>query len=102
MSRSRHPDKDVESAVRYAESCGWKLETFAFQICVSGVDLDAPSYLDGFFEAGCDDALVFVVNGQLRLEFDRQAESYDAAIASARRDIERTGAKVESVERLTD
>jgi hypothetical protein len=38
----------------------------------------------------------------LRLEFDRQAESYDAAIASACRDIERTGAKVESVERLTD
>ncbi|MFU8820481.1 MAG: hypothetical protein ACNA8G_02890 [Gammaproteobacteria bacterium] len=27
MTRARHPDKDVESAVRYAELHGWRVET---------------------------------------------------------------------------
>lgn len=26
MSRPRHPDKHIEKAVQYAESCGWRVE----------------------------------------------------------------------------
>lgn len=27
MGRSRHPDKHIEKAIRYAESLGWRVET---------------------------------------------------------------------------
>jgi hypothetical protein len=26
MGRARHPKKEVEDAIRYAESCGWRVE----------------------------------------------------------------------------
>ncbi len=46
------------------------------------------------YESGCDDALVCVVNGQLTIDFDREASSLNEAISSASRDIEKAGGKV--------
>jgi len=71
-----------------------KLETFTFQLAVSGLDLSTPAYADRLYEAGCQDAVVFIQDGQLFLEFDRQAPSYEAALTSATADIAKAGGTV--------
>lgn len=38
---------------------------------------------DSLFEAGCSDALVSYRNGDIYLEFDREAESIEQAVISA-------------------
>lgn len=68
----------------------------AFTLRVSGIDT-AGNYEDRLYDAGCDDALVAVVGGQLYLDFDRDAASFDAAVLSARQDVERAGGCVEAV-----
>ncbi len=68
-----------------------KLETFTFLVAVSGLDLSTPAYADRLYEAGCQDALVFIQDGQLFLEFDREAPSYEAALTSATADIIKAG-----------
>jgi uncharacterized SAM-dependent methyltransferase len=77
------------------------LDSFSFLVGVSGIDVaEHLAYEDALIEAGCNDALILVVNGELRLDFDREASSYESAIASATSDIERAGGKVEYVERM--
>jgi hypothetical protein len=73
--------------------------THAFRIHVTGVELTG-EYEEPFYEAGCDDAVIGVINGLMRLDFDREAESYEAATASALHDVERAGARVTRVEKL--
>jgi hypothetical protein len=68
----------------------------AFTLLVSGID-PTGNYEDKLYEAGCDDALIALVGGKLYLDFDRDAVSFDAAISSARQDVERAGGKVEEV-----
>jgi hypothetical protein len=46
------------------------------------------------FEAGCDDALVAVVNGTLFLDFHRDGPSFEDAVKSASRDVELAGGRV--------
>ena len=43
----------------------------SFAIHVTGVDLTG-QYEDKFFEAGCDDATIIIVEGRVRLDFDRE------------------------------
>jgi hypothetical protein len=69
------------------------LHRFSFALYVSGISTEG-AYEDALFEAGCDDALVCERGGELFLDFDRQAESYERAVASARRDVERAGGEV--------
>jgi len=76
------------------------LQHFTFFVGVTGVDISAGRYEDALFEAGCDDALITVIDGQIRLDFDREAESYESAVASASHDIQKAGAKVAYVEQL--
>ena len=68
----------------------------AFTLRVSGIDI-ASNYEVRFYEAGCDDALVAVIGGQVYLDFDRDATTFDAAVQSARQDVERAGGRVEAV-----
>ncbi len=68
----------------------------AFTLRVSGIET-AGNYEDRLFDAGCNDALVAVVGGKLYLDFDRDAASFDAAVQSAQRDVERAGGHVEAV-----
>lgn len=77
------------------------LDSFSFLVGVSGINVseDLP-YENALLEAGCDDALIIVVNGELRLDFDREAASYEDAVKSATADIERAGGKVQYVERV--
>jgi hypothetical protein len=75
------------------------METYSFAIHVTGVDLTG-EYEGAFYEAGCDDALITVIDGRMRLDFDREAAGYKLALASAMDDVERAGARVLFVEPL--
>ena len=67
---------------------------FAFTLEVSGIDTGRENYEDALFEAGCDDALIAVVNGTMFLDFHRGGFSFEDAVKSASRDVEAAGGKV--------
>lgn len=50
---------------------------------------------DAFFQAGCDDALLYQQNGILHLEFEREASSLREAVSSAMTAITSAGVPVE-------
>jgi hypothetical protein len=75
---------------------------YSFTVRVSGVNTDADHYEDAFYEAGCSDALVAVIDDNIFLDFDRDAPSFEEAIKSATLDIERAGGKVLDVKRIED
>jgi len=75
------------------------MATYSFTMRVSGIDTVRDRYEDSLFKAGCADALVAVVDGALFLDFDREASSYENAVESARKNVERAGGMVVSVER---
>jgi hypothetical protein len=64
-----------------------------FTIQVTGIDLSR-NYEDALFEAGCDDALIAVIDDVLFLDFDRDASSFAQAVSSAKSDVERAGGHV--------
>ncbi|MBK5948776.1 hypothetical protein CH339_14110 [Rhodobium orientis] len=70
----------------------------SFTFLVSGVDPMADDFEDRFFEAGCDDATLALMNGVVAIGFDRVAESYMHAVFSAYRDVLAAGATVERFE----
>lgn len=69
-----------------------------FTIIASGLHPEADDVANIFYEAGCDDAVVSFQKGVLILEFDREAQSFSAAVMSAFADVLKTGAKVERFE----
>lgn len=73
---------------------------YNFTLTLSGVTYETEGLEDALYESGCDDALICAYGKSVYLEFDREAESLDAAIASAVDDIESAGigAIVESVD----
>jgi hypothetical protein len=71
-----------------------RLMTYAFTLEVSGIDTGQDNYEDALYEAGCDDALIAVVNGSLYLDFHRDGLSFEDADESASRNVERAGGKV--------
>lgn len=73
---------------------------FTFTLTLSGVTADTEGLVDSLFTAGCGDALVCFYGKSVYLEFDREAGSFDIAIASAIADIESASIpmKVESVD----
>lgn len=60
----------------------------SFTLLVEGIDLRDDDQVDALFEAGCGDALVGLVDGVGRLDFDREAASLEEAVRSAVEDIE--------------
>lgn len=74
------------------------MTVFEFAIVASGADPRADDFEDRFFAAGCDDATVSFVRGVTVLVFAREAETLEAAIASAIADVRKTGVRVERVE----
>ena len=65
-----------------------------FTLEVSGIDPTRDGYEDALFDAGCDDALIAVIDNTLYLDFDQDAPSFEAAVESAKRDVERAGGRV--------
>jgi hypothetical protein len=74
----------------------------SFTLELQGIDTAESGYEDVLYEAGCDDALVVVIEGRLMVDFDRDDLSYDRAVASAVRDVERAGARVIKVTRIVE
>jgi hypothetical protein len=65
-----------------------------FTLQVAGIDPKKDDYEDALYEAGCNDALIAVVDDEVFLDFDREAPSFDEAVQSAKQDVQRAGAMV--------
>jgi hypothetical protein len=70
---------------------------YSFEVEVSGIDLSDDFFVDRLFNAGCNDALLCVQNNILYIDFNREANSYDEAVDSAKKNIESIGGCVENV-----
>jgi hypothetical protein len=88
-TRSRYPAKSERMS-----SSEERFMNYAFTLEVSGIDIGRENYEDALFEAGCDDALIAVVNGTLLLDFHREGVSFEDAVKSASRGVELAGGKV--------
>lgn len=69
------------------------MNTYHFTIVVRDADARAENLEDRLFEAGCDDALICFHNQTVYLEFDRQADTAEQAVASAMANIKQAGFK---------
>jgi len=78
------------------------MEQYSFTVQISGGPADHPQYEDVIFEAGCNDALIAVVDGRMLLDFDRYAASYDSAVSSATHALQSIGATIVRVSPITD
>ena len=67
---------------------------YAFTLEVSGSDTGRENYEDALYEAGCDDALIAVVNDTMFMDFHRDGLSFQDAVRSASHDVELAGGKV--------
>jgi hypothetical protein len=67
---------------------------YMFTLEVSGIDTARENYEDALYEAGCDDALIAVVDGTMFLDFHREGLSFEDAVKSASHDVELAGGKV--------
>lgn len=74
------------------------METHEFTIIATGLDPEADDFESRFYDAGCDDALVSFQKGYVLVDFAREAESLEEAIASAVENCRAAGATVERVE----
>jgi hypothetical protein len=68
-----------------------------FTLQVTNIQADRTE--DALFEAGCDDALVAVVDEAMFLDFDREAPSLGEAIESAVHNVEQAGGRVVRIDR---
>jgi hypothetical protein len=68
--------------------------THNFVLVLTGVSEPDDRLEDALFEAGCSDAILAFRNGVGYLEFDREGESFPAAVLSAVRDVERADPRV--------
>jgi hypothetical protein len=62
-----------------------------FTLILDGIPDLTPAVMDALYEAGCDDALVARSNGVMTMSFARSGASMKEAIASAIRDVRRSG-----------
>ncbi len=69
----------------------------SFTLFLSGPDVLDDERLDALFAAGCDDALFGARDGAQYAAFDRQADSFGEALASAIRDVTQAVAGVQVV-----
>ena len=73
------------------------MNNYEFTLILDEIDLTHPQYEDAFFDAGCDDAILSIKDQTPYITFDREAKSAELAICGAIRDVEKTGAKVLSI-----
>lgn len=67
-------------------------EVFQFTLVLKGNELFITGELENaLFDAGCDDATLSSVDGEVTLEFDRAGESLETAVRSAILDVEECG-----------
>ncbi len=74
------------------------MNTYEFSIIASGLDPQAEDFETRFYNAGCDDATISFQKGHIIADFAREAASFEDAIASAIKAVNKAGAKVDRVE----
>ena len=67
---------------------------------MTGINTDNEYYEDTSYDAGCTDAFIAVVDGDLSIDFAWQASSYDQAVQSSTRAVQKAGGQVISVDRI--
>ncbi len=75
-------------------------QEYEFTLILSGVRELTRAVLDSLYQAGTDDALIGMRDGVAYAEFCREADSFEEAVISAKRNVESAdiGAKVEHIE----
>lgn len=71
---------------------------YEFTIIAHGLDHQAEDFEARFYDGGCDDALVSFQKGHILIDFAREADSLEEAIASAIENVRQIGATVDRVE----
>lgn len=74
------------------------MKTYEFSVIASGLDPQADNYESRFYDVGCDDATISFQKGHTIVDFAREAESIDVAIASAVEEVVAAGGRVDRVE----
>lgn len=77
------------------------MTVYSFTLRVAGINTANEYYEDALYNAGCTDALIAVIDGEVFLDFDRQAPSYDLALRSAREAVQKAGGHVIEVDRTS-
>ena len=70
------------------------MKVHEFCIIASGLDPESEEFESRFLSAGCDDATVSFQKGHIIVDFTREAERLEDAIASAIDNVKRAGATV--------
>jgi hypothetical protein len=70
------------------------MTNFDFTLIVGNVDPSIEGFEDRFFEAGCDDATIALMNGHVALCFDRDARDFQTAVFTAYEDVLSAGSLV--------
>lgn len=81
------------------------MNTYEFSLifALPSSEEDPDAYVEALYEAGCDDATIGIGRkGQIALEFDREATSAEAAIASAFRDVRKAIPRAQLIEASPD
>jgi hypothetical protein len=61
---------------------------------VAGIDTTHDNYEGALYDAGCNDALIAVVDGVVFLDFDREGPSFQQAVVSATDAVQAADGKV--------
>jgi hypothetical protein len=76
--------------------------SYGFTMQVAGIDAKSDDYEDALYNAGCGDALIIVLDGTILLDFQREDVTFEKAVESASRNVEKAGGRVVKVSPLPD
>lgn len=74
------------------------MNTYWFGVVLESSPHDFDDLSEESFNAGCDDGTVSMRSGEMRIDFAREAESLDAAIRSAVKQVESIGCVIAKIE----
>lgn len=74
------------------------MNKYEFSVILKGAPELTEEIADRLFEAGCDDGTPGTCNGVFSIDFHREADSLEAAINSAIKNVETAGYAVEHVQ----
>ncbi|MDZ7769979.1 MAG: DNA-binding protein [Woeseiaceae bacterium] len=108
--RKPHPKQEIEDALRYVESLGWRVDginmaqyEFTLRFALPAPETDPDKYLERLLADGCDDAIVGVgQHGRIALTFTRTAPRAIDALKSALSDVKRSIPDASLVEAAPD
>lgn len=74
------------------------MQTFGFTLILADQDYMSEEMAEAIYKAGADDSLCHSGNGIAGVDFDREAESLEAALRSAVADVKAAGFGVHHIE----